>query len=121
MSTPVISPAIIGESEPIVDSTVQRKPSRASTESNLEKRDLAGTTAVPVITADDQLVRDEKLFQFVTYDKLRPFILTALALLILGWWVSATILKATRHRWYVASCLTLFGSSVLTRVIFLLH
>ena len=27
------------------------------------------------------------------------YILTALALLILGWWISATVLKATRHRW----------------------
>ena len=34
------------------------------------------------------------------YPKLRPYILTALALLILGWWISATVLKATRHRWY---------------------
>jgi len=29
----------------------------------------------------------------------RPYVLTALALLVLGWWISATILKATRHRW----------------------
>lgn len=34
------------------------------------------------------------------YPKLRPYILTALALLILGWWISATVLKATRQRWY---------------------
>lgn len=31
--------------------------------------------------------------------KYRPFIMTGLALVILGWWISATILKATRHRW----------------------
>ncbi|GLB37273.1 putative H nucleoside cotransporter [Lyophyllum shimeji] len=35
------------------------------------------------------------------YDKIRPFILPALAAVILGWWISATILKATRHRWIV--------------------
>jgi Na+ dependent nucleoside transporter N-terminus len=29
----------------------------------------------------------------------RPFVLTALALTILAWWISATVLKATRHRW----------------------
>lgn len=34
--------------------------------------------------------------------KIRPFILTGLALLILGWWISATVLPATRPRWYVA-------------------
>ncbi|KAG8917113.1 hypothetical protein FRC00_014022, partial [Tulasnella sp. 408] len=32
------------------------------------------------------------------YPRLRPFILAGLALLILGWWISATILPATRHR-----------------------
>ncbi|KAG8941264.1 hypothetical protein FRC00_012447, partial [Tulasnella sp. 408] len=35
------------------------------------------------------------------YPRLRPFILAGLALLILGWWISATILPATRHRWIV--------------------
>ena len=31
--------------------------------------------------------------------KYRQFLVIALALLIFGWWISATILKATRHRW----------------------
>ncbi|KIJ97698.1 hypothetical protein K443DRAFT_681333, partial [Laccaria amethystina LaAM-08-1] len=31
----------------------------------------------------------------------RPFILSSLVTLILGWWISATVLKATRHRWIV--------------------
>ncbi|KAG8893565.1 hypothetical protein FRC01_013507, partial [Tulasnella sp. 417] len=35
------------------------------------------------------------------YPRLRPFILAGLALLILGWWISATVLSATRHRWIV--------------------
>ncbi|RDB25308.1 Solute carrier family 28 member 3 [Hypsizygus marmoreus] len=35
------------------------------------------------------------------YQKYRPFILSALALVILGWWVSSTVLKKTRHRWIV--------------------
>jgi len=29
----------------------------------------------------------------------KPFVLAGIAALILGWWISATILKATRHRW----------------------
>lgn len=33
----------------------------------------------------------------------RPYILIGLAILILGWWISATVLKATRHRWYVVA------------------
>lgn len=35
------------------------------------------------------------------YRKFRPYILTGVGLVIFGWWVSATILKATRHRWCV--------------------
>ncbi|PSR73877.1 hypothetical protein PHLCEN_2v10297 [Hermanssonia centrifuga] len=35
------------------------------------------------------------------YAKLRPYILGGLALVILGWWISATIMKTTRHRWIV--------------------
>lgn len=33
------------------------------------------------------------------YSRFRPYILAATAFVILGWWVSATVLKATRHRW----------------------
>jgi concentrative nucleoside transporter, CNT family len=35
------------------------------------------------------------------YARFRPFILTGVALVILGWWISATVLPATRPRWYV--------------------
>jgi concentrative nucleoside transporter, CNT family len=34
------------------------------------------------------------------FNKIRPYLLIGLALLILGWWISATVLQATRHRWY---------------------
>ena len=33
------------------------------------------------------------------YTKYRPFILGFLAALILAWWISATVLPETRHRW----------------------
>ena len=33
------------------------------------------------------------------YRRFRPLVLALLAAVILGWWVSATVLKATRHRW----------------------
>ncbi|KJA27730.1 hypothetical protein HYPSUDRAFT_34857 [Hypholoma sublateritium FD-334 SS-4] len=35
------------------------------------------------------------------YTRLRPYILASLALLILAWWISSTIMKNTRHRWVV--------------------
>ncbi|KAF9038383.1 H+/nucleoside cotransporter [Hymenopellis radicata] len=33
--------------------------------------------------------------------KSRPFINATAPIVILGWWISATILPATRHRWYI--------------------
>ena len=33
------------------------------------------------------------------YCSYRPLFLAAIAAVILGWWISATILEATRHRW----------------------
>lgn len=35
------------------------------------------------------------------YKKLRIVLLIGLAALILGWWISSTVLKATRGRWQV--------------------
>ena len=44
---------------------------------------------------------EEKRSSGFKYSTLRRryYILSALALLVLGWWISATVLKATRHRW----------------------
>ncbi|KAF9484501.1 hypothetical protein BDN70DRAFT_903662 [Pholiota conissans] len=36
-----------------------------------------------------------------SYSKARPYLLVGLALVILSWWISATVLHATRHRWIV--------------------
>ncbi|KAG8966292.1 hypothetical protein FRC03_012194 [Tulasnella sp. 419] len=55
-----------------------------------------------VIEQHDQDVADErkeKRHEF--YAKWRPLILGAIALVILGWWISATVLPATRRRWIV--------------------
>lgn len=35
------------------------------------------------------------------HSRFRPYILTGVALVILGWWISATVMKTTRHRWYI--------------------
>ncbi|KAI0738388.1 H+/nucleoside cotransporter [Daedaleopsis nitida] len=35
------------------------------------------------------------------YRRFRPFVLIALAALILAWWICSTVLEATRHRWIV--------------------
>ncbi|KAF9558580.1 H+/nucleoside cotransporter [Agrocybe pediades] len=41
-------------------------------------------------------------------EKYRSYILVALAAVILGWWISATVLKATRHRWIVQTVVAWF-------------
>ncbi|EUC58541.1 H+/nucleoside cotransporter [Rhizoctonia solani AG-3 Rhs1AP] len=53
-----------------------------------------------VIDHDDEAERNRGRRNAI-YQKHRPFILGAFALVILGWWISATVLKATRHRWIV--------------------
>jgi hypothetical protein len=46
---------------------------------------------------------EEPSFLDAIYARFRPFILAALALTILGWWISSTVLQATRHRWCTCS------------------
>ena len=46
-------------------------------------------------------VEETKVHPWTSYQRLRPFILAGLALLILGWWISSIVLPATRHRWFV--------------------
>jgi concentrative nucleoside transporter, CNT family len=48
---------------------------------------------------NEEADRDQRRHEL--YLRFRPYFLTGVALVILGWWISATILKATRHRWYV--------------------
>ncbi|KAF8990727.1 Na+ dependent nucleoside transporter C-terminus-domain-containing protein [Cyathus striatus] len=49
---------------------------------------------------DEAEVRDKERNRAV-WAKARPFVLSALALVILAWWVCATVLNDTRHRWFV--------------------
>ena len=76
-----------------VPGSLKRSPSLDSAKA----KDTAITLTGDVEVAHDS---EEKQSPIGLYPKLRPYILTALALLILGWWISATVLKATRHRWY---------------------
>jgi len=69
---------------------VQRKAS--SSASSNEKR--AGNPDV-IVEADQGNAEKAAL-----HDKYRVFILIGLAALILGWWISSTVLEATRGRWY---------------------
>ncbi|KAG8680881.1 hypothetical protein FRC11_001870, partial [Ceratobasidium sp. 423] len=54
-----------------------------------------------VIAHDDDEAERNHQRRGEIYKKYRPFVLGAVALVILGWWISSTVLKATRHRWIV--------------------
>lgn len=51
------------------------------------------------VAKDEAEVEGDRQRRREVYTRFRPFILGATALLILGWWISATVLSATRHRW----------------------
>jgi CNT family concentrative nucleoside transporter len=79
-----------------VPASLKRSPSLDSAKGKLPKETARDVT-------DDVEVAhgsEEKQSLGLFYPKFRPYILSALALLILGWWISAAVLKATRHRWY---------------------
>ncbi|KAF8160955.1 Na+ dependent nucleoside transporter C-terminus-domain-containing protein [Crassisporium funariophilum] len=77
-------------------SGVIKHASRSSLDSAIKEKELEQDVEVAA-THDEQ---DESKSTGL-YSKLRPYLLTALALVILGWWISSTILKTTRHRWIV--------------------
>lgn len=78
-----------------VPGSLKRSPSLDSAKEKIPK-----DTARDVTNDLEVALGSEEKQSLGLYPKLRPYILTALALLILGWWISATALKATRHRWY---------------------
>ena len=81
-----------------VPASLKRSPSLNSAKEKLPK-DTAITARD--LTDDVEVAHgSEEIQSLGLHPKLRPYILTALALLILGWWISATVLEATRHRWY---------------------
>lgn len=68
--------------------------SRSSLSSDKKEKD-------PEVQVASKFESDEGEKSVSFYRKYRPYILTSCALVILGWWISATILPATRHRWIV--------------------
>ncbi|KAH8828489.1 Na+ dependent nucleoside transporter C-terminus-domain-containing protein [Flagelloscypha sp. PMI_526] len=94
----VTTPAAVEET-----SAVQRKASR-STESFTKEKDGHIDPEVALakeVAHDEESIEAHRARKAARYSKLRPFILAGTALLILGWWISATVLPATRHRWIV--------------------
>lgn len=75
------------------DQTAIQRKNTTSSASFDEKRNR-------VKDAEDVMSNDKEEDETTTfYQRFRPFILGAVAMVILGWWISSIVLKATRHRW----------------------
>ncbi|KAG2750754.1 hypothetical protein P692DRAFT_20831656 [Suillus brevipes Sb2] len=85
---------------------IQRKSS-VSTNSDGKKENAQ--VVDPGADLEDAQEKDEATQAKNTFDKkLRVVVLIALAALILGWWISSTILAATRERWLVQTVFAWF-------------
>jgi len=86
-------------------SEVDEKKTRSSSSINSQNKrpvDPAVNGETNALAAkEEEEIEEEKAKQASLWRRIRPFALTGLALLILGWWISATILPGTRNRWYV--------------------
>lgn len=88
----------VTEKQPPVSDTssMDKKDPLAGEEGHKARRDVEAAH-------DAEMVDEAKEHRHTLYAKWRPFILGAVALVILGWWISSLTLKATRHRWIVQS------------------
>jgi CNT family concentrative nucleoside transporter len=76
-------------------SNIVKRSAFNTSDSFSDEKNADGPVAM---TKDGEDEEDEKN---TFYWRFRPFILGGLAAAILGWWISATVLQATRSRWLV--------------------
>jgi len=67
----------------------QRPKTPDSTDKVSEKKD------VDIEAASSDAVEEKE----TSKRNYKPYILVGTAMVILGWWISSTVLEATRHRW----------------------
>ena len=77
---------------------VERKPSNSDSSSVHKQTGGPAELEKGTQREDEEEIKEHS---WSSYERLRPFILAGLALLILGWWISSIVLPATRHRWFV--------------------
>jgi CNT family concentrative nucleoside transporter len=111
---------ILGENPRPAASTTgidaEKPVKRASTGSSYDDKEKAArdseviATEVPTYDVHrvDENIEASRHQRAIFWNKYRPFILAGIAAMIFGWWVSATILKATRHRWVVQTLFAWF-------------
>ena len=97
-ATPVTAQTLAAAEDPLVN----EKVAHSGSSDHSESKHVAPITD-PAVLADREEADIEADIERKqrAYRRFRPFILCGLALLILGWWISATVLPATRPRWYV--------------------
>ena len=96
MSARVEEPPL--ESDGAHEKSPQAKPSESAEFPDEKAKSTLPDVEVTVLDEDEiEIKSNDNRSNF--YTKYRPFILGGLAALILGWWISATILPETRHRW----------------------
>ncbi|KIJ39428.1 hypothetical protein M422DRAFT_32685 [Sphaerobolus stellatus SS14] len=69
---------------------------RPRSSESIEKAEEKKETDIEAATSETSSEDEKK-----TTRSYRPYILAVLAAVILGWWISSTVLPATRHRWIV--------------------
>lgn len=90
---------------------IEKRTSRSSV-SSVEKQQEPHVAEKDItnLEAGGEHTDDKEEHSWFTYRRFRPYILAGSILVILGWWISSTILPATRHRWYVLSHPSMFGA-----------
>ncbi|KAK0455384.1 Na+ dependent nucleoside transporter C-terminus-domain-containing protein [Desarmillaria tabescens] len=85
------------------EQTAIRRKTTSSSTSFDEKKGHAAKDPKVVMSNDKE---EDGIPTF--YQRFRPFILGAVAAVILGWWISSIVLKDTRHRWIVQTLFAWF-------------
>ncbi|KAK7685278.1 hypothetical protein QCA50_011641 [Cerrena zonata] len=81
---------------------VERKTSRTTSSSDSDAKVIDPEVQEQKEIANDEIeVEEARSRRQHFYKRFRPLILGLVAAVILGWWISSTILTATRHRWIV--------------------
>ncbi|KIK68833.1 hypothetical protein GYMLUDRAFT_34826 [Collybiopsis luxurians FD-317 M1] len=88
----------------ILPDGLTRKASKSSDSIEKPANDTESRPAGPIADDEEKEISRSTLF----YQRYRPFLLAAVAAVIIGWWISATVLKATRHRWIVQTLFAWF-------------
>ena len=83
---------------------VKRKTSHSSVASSMKKEEVYAEAEAQLIAEQKEVEASASaglggFFANLKYETFHPYVLAALAALVLGWWISSTILPATRGRW----------------------